>query len=493
MKRKGGILLHPSSLNGKYGIGTLGSEAFEFIDLLKKSGLKIWQILPLNPTSEGDSPYQCFSAFAGNKFLISLDSLVECDLLSKVDALELEKYIIETSEVDFNRARKISDKFLKIAFNNFKSSSEFLTEFVEFCSNESRWLKQYAYFMSVKEFLNNQSLQNWPDKYKNSDISDLENDISFKQNAEYEMFVQYIFYLQWFKLKQYANQNGIRIIGDVPIYVSADSADVWSQPELFDLDEELNPINVAGVPPDYFSENGQLWGNPVFNWAEHQKSSFDWWKMRIEHNLRMFDMIRIDHFRGFASYWSIPANEVNAVNGQWIEAPGEELFDELKFSFGDLPIIAEDLGILTDDVEHLLEKCDFPGMKVLQFAFCGDNNNSHLPHNYNKNCVVFTATHDNNTSLGWYLNDLDEAAQEIVNEYLNCKSESFVESFIRASWSSVANMAIVPAQDFLKLEQEARMNVPGTIQDNWKWKITSKQIKDFPIDFIQKLNRLYNR
>lgn len=493
MKRKSGVLLHPSSLNGKYGIGTLGKEAYEFIDLLKSSGIKLWQILPLNPTSEGESPYQCFSAFAGNKILISIDKLVEINLLDNSHCLELENLKQEKSEVDFETSRLIVDKFLKIAYSNFKSNSELLKEFVEFCSYESRWLKQFAYFMSVKEFLNNKSLQNWPDKYKNSDFSNLENDILFRQKAEYEMFIQFVFYKQWFNLKHYANQNGVRIIGDVPIYVSADSADVWSQPELFDLDEELNPINVAGVPPDYFSEDGQLWGNPVFNWIEHQRTSFDWWKMRVEHNLRMFDMIRIDHFRGFASFWAIPANEKNAINGKWVEAPGEELFDELKFSFGELPIIAEDLGVLTDDVENLLEKCEFPGMKVLQFAFCGDNNNHHLPHNYNKNCVVFTGTHDNNTSFGWYLSDLDEKIREAVNEYLNCNLESFSENFIRLAWSSVANIAIVPLQDFLKLNKEARMNVPGTTENNWKWKLTTEQIKDFPVDFIMKLNKLYNR
>lgn len=493
MKRKSGILLHPSSLNGKYGIGSLGKEAYEFVDLLKMSGVKFWQILPLNPTSEGESPYQCFSAFAGNKILISLDQLVEINLLDKNHALELQNFKQEKSEVDFVNSRIITERFLKIAYSNFKKNSELLNEFVEFCANEATWLKQYSYFMAVKEILNNLSLQNWPIEYKLISISKLENNPHIKQIAEYEMFVQFIFYKQWFNLKHYANQNAVRIIGDVPIYVSADSADVWSLPELFDLDQELNPINVAGVPPDYFSENGQLWGNPVFNWSEHQRTSFDWWKMRIEHNLRMFDMIRIDHFRGFASFWAIPANEKNAINGKWIEAPGEELFDELKFSFGDLPIIAEDLGILTDDVEHLLEKCNFPGMKVLQFAFCGDNNNHHLPHNYNKECVVFTGTHDNNTSLAWYLNDLDETTQKSVNEYLNCESKSFAENFIRLAWSSVANMVIVPAQDFLKLEEEARMNVPGTIENNWKWKITSQQIKDFPVDFIVKLNKLYNR
>lgn len=493
MSRKAGVLLHPSSLPGNYGIGTLGKEAYQFIDKLKESGIKLWQILPLTPIDEFNSPYQSCSAYAGNHLLISFDKLVEWELLENECLEKLKLDIIETNKIDFQSVKKQNQEILKIAYSNFLKTEKYKFEYQEFCEQESLWLDDYAKYIALKTYFNNIPFQDWPEKFKDRHaLRNIEKEFN-NSCSEYEKFVQFIFFKQWFNLKNYANQNGIRIIGDLPIYVSADSVDVLVNPELFDLDDELNPIHVAGVPPDYFNEEGQFWGNPIYNWEEHVETNFEWWKSRVEHSLRMFDLIRLDHFRGFASFWAIEANEKNAKNGAWIDAPGELLFNELVNTFGDLPIIAEDLGIIGDDVEQLLAKFSFPGMKVLQFAFCGDNKNTQLPHNLKENCIVYTGTHDNNTSLGWYYNDIDLKTRNYINDYLNCTEQQFVNKFITTAWSSISIISVVPMQDFLGLDHNSRMNIPGTVKGNWEWKLTKKQLDMFPVEFIRKLNKLYDR
>ncbi len=493
-KRSSGILLHPTSLPGKYGVGTLGNEAYKFVDFLIKSKQKLWQILPLGPTGYGASPYQCFSAFAGNPVLIDLEKLVESGYLN-VEDLETAE-IFDNSKFDYDKAFNFKKPLLVKAFKNFKIMDDVLekSKFEVFYSNNSSWLDDYSLFRSLMEYFDGKSWQDWDEDIKlreSAAIQRYTEDLSEK--IEFHKFTQYLFFKQWLEVKAYANENGIKIIGDIPIFVSFDSSDAWANPEIFLFDEDRKPVSVAGVPPDYFSETGQLWGNPLYNWEVLKETNFKWWVERVEKNLEISDIIRLDHFRGFSNYWSIPYGAKTAINGEWIPAPGKELFETIREHLGVLPIIAEDLGIITHDVHELRDYFGFPGMKILQFAFDPHNESTHLPHTYSKNTVVYTGTHDNETTLGWFYSTYEES-RNFAKNYLKINTEKSVTwQFIQAAWASVSNIAIAPMQDFLELGNEARMNTPGTIFENWQWRLKDGELSDSLAIRLKDLTKLYFR
>lgn len=491
--RSSGILLHPTSLPGKHGIGSFGKDAFRFIDFLAEAGQKLWQILPLGPTGYGDSPYQCFSSVAGNPLLINLDLLVEQGFLSKKD-LKSNPNLLD-SEVDYEFVIHYKFDKLKTAYANFQASgnAEAKNDFASFCAANTHWLEDFALFMALKGEHNQVAWQEWDPAYVNRDPKALQ---EFSENhvdeIDFRRFIQWLFFRQWASVKEYANSKGIKIIGDIPIYISGDSVETWTQPQIFLFDENKNPVKVAGVPPDYFSKTGQLWGNPIYDWEYHKKTNFIWWKERIKANLELFDMVRIDHFRGFSEFWAVPFGEETAMNGEWLPCPGDELFTSLKDEFGELPIIAEDLGVITDDVVALREKFGFPGMKILQFAFDSDEDNDYLPHTYDKNFVVYTGTHDNDTATSWYKLASNENKTS-VREYLGHKPEKGAWDFIRLAHSSTANMSVIPLQDLLNLGNEARMNLPGTTQDNWKWRFKKGDLTKALAKRMRKLTKVYGR
>lgn len=492
--RSSGILLHPSSLPGPSGIGTFGTEAFEFIDKLAESGVRFWQMLPLTPVGMGNSPYQSWSAFAGNHLFISQEKLIEDGFLSHEYNVHPKLISDQSSVADYKQTSEASDIFLRAAFQTYHEKQLLNDQFREFCSSEAFWLDEYVMFAAIRNTQQNKPLQDWPDGIKHKKPEFLTSIMDGLDNEfEFHRFVQFLFFKQWFSLKEYANAKNICIIGDLPIYVSADSAEVWHHPELFELDNELRPQFVAGVPPDYFSETGQLWGNPIYKWSTHEQFAFEWWHRRIEFSFCTYDAIRIDHFRGFSEFWSVPAGEETAENGTWVNTPGMKLFESLMLKHSSLPIIAEDLGVLSEDAIGLRNHFGYPGMKVLQFAFSDTFENLFLPHHYDKNCIVYTGTHDNNTTRGWLEEDATKHEKEAMLEYLNCTVDNVVESLIRLAWSSVANTVIIPAQDFFALGSSARMNIPGTTGGNWKWRMTHEQIQSFPVEKIQKLNRLFAR
>ncbi|HBF88935.1 MAG TPA: 4-alpha-glucanotransferase [Bacteroidales bacterium] len=493
-ERSSGILLHITSLPNKFGIGSLGREAFDFIDFLKESGQSLWQILPMGPTGYGDSPYQCFSAFAGNALLIDIDNLIERKLLNRDDVAIIPEF--SNDIVEYDRVREYKNKLFETAFLNFTEFADLeeQAEFEAFCIKNSEWLDDFSLFMSLKEHFNLKPWYEWNEAIKIRKSKDLNKlKIELEERIEFYKYLQFLFFVQWSDLKKYANESGVRIIGDIPLYVSLDSVEAWANPELFLFDEDRNPTFVAGVPPDYFSETGQLWGNPIYDWKKHKRTNFRWWINRVKANLEMYDIIRIDHFRGLVAYWSIPFGEETAINGTWVDAPGKELFTALKNEMGDLPIIAEDLGVITDDVVELREKFALPGMKILQFAFDASEENNYLPHTYDKNCVVYTGTHDNDTTLGWHLstNDIN---RNFAREYLGiCEFEhEIVWKFIIEAWKSVANIAIVPMQDILNLDSECRTNIPGTSSGNWKWRY-NETISSEIIEKLKKLSHIYGR
>ncbi|MGI6320121.1 MAG: 4-alpha-glucanotransferase [Bacteroidales bacterium] len=492
-KRQSGILLHISSLPGNYGIGTLGKEALKFVDFLKTADVKIWQTLPLGHSGYGNSPYQCYSAYAGNPLLIDLDWLKNKELLLEVETDKIASKFENSNKVDFNFVENYKYRILKTAFQRFKSKENFEVAYDDFCNKNKHWLDDYSLFISFKKAFKNTPLSQWQNevKYRNREILDyykakLEDEINFNK------FLQYIFFEQWFELKNYANKNGIEIMGDIPIYVSADSADLWSNPHFFQTNDDLSLSKLAGVPPDYFSEDGQLWGNPLYDWKKMENDNFQWWIKRIEFNCQLFDIVRIDHFRAFSEFWSVDASEKTAKNGEWISAPGYKLFEAIKNNLGELKIVAEDLGIITQDVEDLRDHFNFPGMKVLQFAFDGSKPNTHLPHYHNHNSVVYTGTHDNDTTKSWFETN-DENTKNIFLEYTNSKFNEAVWSMIRLAWSSVAQTAIAPIQDFLELDGEERMNTPGTTENNWIFRCKPEQIDEQLAQKIKILNKIYDR
>jgi len=492
-ERACGILLHPTSLPGKYGIGTLGQSAFRFIDFLVKAKQKYWQILPLGPTGYANSPYQCFSAHAGNPNLIDLDLLVKKHLLKQEDLIGIP----DTGEgkIDFGSLQAVRSPLLEKAFTAFTEHAD-QTEKLRlrnFIKEQSHWIADYALFRAIKEHFQQKPWYQWEEPVKRKEPGVIKHFQSALQDRiEYHIFLQYHFFIQWIDVKEYAYKKKIRIIGDIPLYIALDSADAWGNPELFEFDERRIPIRLGGVPPDYFSETGQLWGNPLFRWDVLKKTGYKWWIERIKTNLLLFDIIRIDHFRGFAGYWAVPYGEKTAINGQWIPGPGRDFFDALQKVFINLPVIAEDLGVITPDVEELRDMFDLPGMKILEFAFDSSEANDYLPHNYPKNCVVYTGTHDNDTIVSWF-NNSTENDRKYVIDYMNTDGTEINWAFIRLAWASVANTAIVPMQDLLGLDSSGRMNLPGTTINNWIWRAKSNDFSDAIAEKLAHLTLIYGR
>ncbi|HEY9803968.1 MAG TPA: 4-alpha-glucanotransferase [Leptolyngbyaceae cyanobacterium] len=493
--RSSGVLLHPTSFPGRFGIGDLGLEAYRFIDFLERSYQQYWQVLPLGPTGYGNSPYMCYSALAGNHLLISPDKLRDEGLLAEEDLANLPNF--PTDKVDFEQVAPIKIQLLKKACENFKTRASDIQQqkFTGFCATKAYWLDDYALFMALKDTQDNSSWYTWEPAIAKREPEALERvQRQLTDEIFYYKFIQYEFFRQWSELKSYANLRGIEIIGDIPIYVAHDSADVWANPEIFCLDEQTGEVALmAGVPPDYFSATGQLWGNPVYNWEELQKQDFKWWVQRFEAMLDYVDVIRIDHFRGFEAFWTVPQGEETAINGKWVKAPGEELFDVIKQKLGKLPVLAEDLGVITPEVEALRDKYEFPGMKVLQFAFGSDPGNPFLPFNYTSNFVVYTGTHDNDTTLGWF-NQASDYEKHNLLLYLGCVSPEGIHwDLIRLALSSVANQAILPLQDILGLGNEARMNFPSVAKGNWEWRYDTSALTQGLSDRLKVLTKLYGR
>ena len=502
--RASGILLHPTSLPGRFGIGDLGDQAYAFIDFLAAGAQTLWQVLPLGPTGYGDSPYQCFSAFAGNALLISPSKLAEDGLLSEDDIAAGPRF--RPSRIDFGRVIEYKKALLKTAFYKFKSSTHasLRTQFHDFCHASDWWLDDYAMFRALKEAHGGVAWTDWEPRFAERDGSSLASAReALRESVDAEKFFQFLFFKQWSALKAYCRERRIRIIGDAPIFVASDSADVWSHPELFKLDSLRQPIVQAGVPPDYFSKTGQLWGNPIYDWNAMRQTGFRWWIDRLRTTLQTVDILRIDHFRGFAASWEVPGQDKTAERGKWVEVPGRELFSTLRTVLGEMPIIAEDLGVITPDVEALRDDFGFPGMRVLQFAFRGDSKTTDLPHNYVRNCVVYTGTHDNDTTVGWFNSKAGEgstrSAKEIERErahclqYLAANGREIHWDMIRAAWASIANTAVVPMQDLLGLGSTARMNLPASEQGNWQWRYRRGALTQKLCDRLGSLTELYGR
>ena len=491
--RRNGMLLPIASLPSPYGIGGFSKEAYEFIDLLEETGQKLWQILPLGPTSYGDSPYQSFSTFAGNPYFIDLDTLAEKGWLTK-EACEASDYGDNESYIDYGRIYNSRFVLLKQAFLNSDILSD--EKFTEFCKANQHWLPDYALYMALKNQNGGKSWIEWEEEIRLRKPEAVE---YYKKELEEECnfyeFLQYEFHEQWTKVKEYAHKKGIQIVGDVPIYVAFDSADTWANPELFQLDEKNLPLVVAGCPPDAFSATGQLWGNPLYNWAYHKKTGYDWWLKRIAYCFDLYDIVRIDHFRGFDEYYSIPYGDETAVNGHWEKGPGMDLFNTVKEKLGELDIIAEDLGFLTESVFQLLKDSGYPGMKVLQFAFDPSEDSDYLTYKYQRNCVVYTGTHDNDTTAGWFekLSDGDkEVALRYMNSFYTPKEEQHWD-LIALAMRSTADTCIIPVQDFLGLGSEARINMPSTLGDNWKWRMTKGAFSEELKEKIRRMTKLYGR
>ena len=502
--RASGVLLHPTSLPGEYGIGDLGSQAYEFVDLLAEARQTYWQILPLGPTGYGDSPYQCFSAFAGNTLLISPEKLVEDELLEA--AVLDDRPAFDAHKVDFGGVYDWKSKILPAAYRAFHqaTSVDLRGKFEAFNQENGWWLEDYAAYRAIKVSQDQKPWYEWPDALKLRDREALarERERLFEQ-IQAEKFYQFVFFSQWSELKSYANANGVKIVGDIPIFVALDSSDVWCNQSKFKLNADGTPKVVSGVPPDYFSKTGQLWGNPIYDWDAMRADGFSWWIARVAAALRTVDIVRVDHFRGFAAAWEVPGADETAENGRWVEVPGKELFLALKRSLGELPVIAEDLGVITPDVEELRDGFGFPGMRILQFAFGGDAKNHDLPHNYIENCVAYTGTHDNDTTVGWWKSQAGKGstrdAEAITHEhdfclrYLNTDGSEIHWDFIRAIWSSVAHTAITPLQDLLGIGTEGRMNLPASTAGNWFWRYTDGSITPDVIERLREMTETYGR
>jgi 4-alpha-glucanotransferase len=491
--RASGIILHPTSLPGPDGIGDLGPEAYRWIDFLHRSGCQLWQVLPLGPTGYADSPYQCFSAFAGNPYLVSATTLLDQGLLTKEDLADRPNFPIE--KVDYGPVIEWKIILLRRCFDNFQTqgSPKLQAEFDAFKVEHKDWLAPYATFMAIKQSQGGVSWSEWPEALRKQEKNALTKFIKESTQAiEFQSFQQFIFHRQWRALRDYAHQKDIRIIGDIPIFVAYDSADVWMNKELFYLDEHGLPEVVAGVPPDYFSETGQLWGNPLYKWDVHQANGYQWWLARMRAVLNQVDIVRLDHFRGFEAYWEVPFGNETAVEGRWVSGPGEDFFRVVKEKLGELPIIAEDLGVITQPVKQMRDNFNLPGMKILQFAFASDPDDDFLPHNYPVNCVAYTGTHDNNTTRGWY-ESAPEREQDFCRRYLARSGHDITWSMIRALWKSVAAWVLAPMQDIISLSYWARMNFPGTASGNWYWRMHPDAINEGLIDRLHETNYLYGR
>ena len=502
--RSSGILLHPTSLPGHFGIGDLGKEAYAFVDFLVASGQRLWQVLPLGPTGYGDSPYQCFSAFAGNTLLISLERLVDEGLLSEDDFAHVPAF--DQERIDFDGVIKFKNALLAKAFERFQETDnlELRSDFQSFCHQEAPWLGDYALFRALKEARGGAMWNEWERPLVKREPDALERARrELRDPLAAQKFYQYLFFKQWSALRAYCHEHHINIVGDIPIFVSYDSSDVWAHPSLFKLDETGAARVVAGVPPDYFSATGQLWGNPIYDWEVMHGDGFRWWIERMRAALRIFDIIRLDHFRGFAACWEIPGGDKTAERGRWVNTPGRELFIAIKNALGDLPIIAEDLGYITPDVHALRDEFGLPGMRILQFAFGGDTHNRDLPHNYITNVVVYTGTHDNDTTVGWFNSQPQEGStrdeEQIKRErqfclkYLHTEGREIHWDFIRAALASVADLAIIPLQDILGLDTQARMNLPASTAGNWDWRYRANVLTDQLSARLKELTELYGR
>ncbi|HHB79645.1 MAG TPA: 4-alpha-glucanotransferase [Saprospiraceae bacterium] len=488
-QRSSGILMHITSLPSKHGIGDLGKKAFDFVRFLDKSGQSFWQILPIGPTGYGDSPYQSLSTFAGNTLLIDLKQLQKEKLLRPKD-FKNRDFGQDPEVVDFQKVRKEKTELLRIAFSRTKNS--YKKELSIFAKANKSWLDDYSLFMALKHHHDLKSWQEWPKALRDRQPKALQK--AKKKYADeilFWIFAQFIFFRQWNALKNFANEKGIQIIGDIPIYVAEDSADVWANPKLFLLDKTNKPICVSGCPPDAFSADGQLWGNPIYNWKRMEKQGFKWWINRIKASFTLFDVVRIDHFRGFEAYWSIPGDAETAAKGEWVKGPAIKLFDAVKKELGDLRVIAEDLGFLTQEVIDFKNETGFPGMKILEFAFDSKEESNYLPHTYDKNCIVYTGTHDNDTVMGWF-EHTPEADVKKAKEYLRLtKKEGYNWGFIRGAWSSVAVVAIAQMQDFLGIDN--RMNTPSTFGGNWEWRMKPRKLTKKLTVKTKKITRLYGR
>lgn len=489
--RTSGVLMPISSLPSQYGIGTMGKEARRFVDFLEKGGQTYWQILPICPTSYGDSPYQSFSSFAGNPYFIDLELLCKDKLLTKKEC-ESYKWGKKPQYVDYGIMYVNRYALLRKAYERFSKKTP--ADYEAFCSKEAEWLDEYTLFMALKDANGGVAWSEWDDALKfRKPEAIAEAKEKYADDIAFYKMLQYLFFKQWTALKAYANEKGIRIIGDVPIYVAMDSADVWANPTQFYLDKDLNPIEVAGCPPDAFSADGQLWGNPLFRWDVMKKDDYSWWTKRISAMAKLYDIVRIDHFRGFDSFYAIPAKDDTAKNGVWKDGPGMDLFNVLEKKLGKLPIIVEDLGFLTPSVKKLLKDSGFPGMKVIQFAFDSREDSDYLPHNYPQHCVVYTGAHDNDTVMGW-MKTAPKDCVRFAKDYLNLtKEEGYNWGMMRAAWSSVADMAIVPMQDLLGLDSKARINIPSTTGGNWQWRATPEQIDNKLAKKLHKCMQMYAR
>lgn len=496
-RRVSGILLHPTSLPGPLGNGDFGADAYRFIDWLKNAGQGYWQMLPLGELGTGNSPYMCRSAFAGNILLIDLKELAEQGWLNPEELIPSPG--MQPGRVDYHLAYSFRTTRLQHAASAFFSSEnkEMRHSYESYCQDESGWLDDYALFMTIATRQGWQPWFDWPIELARRDrkaLRKVETDNS--DEIGFWKFCQWSFARQWLNLKNYAHANGVRLIGDVPIFVAHQSADVWVHPELFELDANGHSTVVAGVPPDYFSETGQLWGNPLYRWQQHESTGYSWWIERMQHALKLADMVRIDHFRGFAAYWEIPAGAENAIGGQWVAGPGEKLFDALRQTIPDLPIIAEDLGVITPDVMELRDKFKLPGLRVLQFAFGDGDDNYFLPHHYIANTIAYTGTHDNDTSIGWW-HSASQHEKDYACHYLHSDGHAINWDMMHAISASVANAVIFPMQDVLGLSSDHRMNYPGRPDGNWEWRFSWEQLLPEQTSRLQQMSidysRLYDR
>jgi 4-alpha-glucanotransferase len=493
-----GVLLHVSSLPSDTGIGNLGSGAYRYIDFLENCGFSVWQICPLGPTGYGDSPYQCFSAFAGNPYFIDFQPLLDEGLITDAEFGQLRS--LPRDHVDYGALYNTLWPLLRNAYRRFKETGKKQFQdygtFASFRKSQNLWLADYTLFVGLKEHFGGKSWLEWPAKFRSA-ASARKQDLpgAVLETADAHAFYQYLFYAQLAKLRAYAGSRGVEIMGDAPIFVALDSADVWANPKLFQLKKNGRPKAVAGVPPDYFSATGQLWGNPLYDWAEHETTNFAWWVQRIRSNLEFYDIVRLDHFRGFESYWSVPADEPNAIKGKWLPSPGLELFKAIQKACPEAKLVAEDLGVITEEVDALRAATGLPGMAVLQFAFGGEADNAYLPHNYARNTVVYSGTHDNDTSRGWYAG-LDEATQDHIRRYLGVSGEAISWDLIRSAIRSSAYLAVVPLQDLMSLGTEARLNTPGSPVGNWQWRYDAGQLdrlEDESAPYLRELLALFGR
>ena len=491
-KRSSGVLMHITSLPGQFGIGTFGKSAYEFIDFLEETKQTYWQILPLTTTSYGDSPYQSFSAVAGNLNLIDFSLLKEDGLLEESDYANVN-FGENPEKVDYALLFEERRPILEKAVANTSKNSEVLAEIEKFEAENSSWLADYAEYMAIKESFGYKSFIHWDEDIKKGEQAAREKyRTELQDSIRYYTVTQYFFFKQWLALKEYANEKGIKIIGDMPIYVSADSVEMWTMPELFKVDANNEPLYVAGCPADDFSPTGQLWGNPIYDWEKHKEQGFSWWIYRVQESFKIYDVLRIDHFKGFSDFWQIDKDAENAVNGTWEAGPGIELFQKIKEQLGDLPIVAENLGFIDAKAEKLLDDSGYPGMKILQFAFPGEDNLDR-PHHYTQNSVAYTGTHDNDVVNGWY-EKLSESEKELVSEYLNRRDdETITEAMIRGIYSSVSDYAIVTMQDLLDKDETSRMNVPSTVGGNWEWRMLAEDLTEERKEFLRNITVRYSR